>query len=294
MIADNLDPMHGIGLMGSKAKRQRRTGPHMKQKKTDLERGYAEPLELSLPTLTEADLLGALDASGKQCREGSTTKLLNQVNEALHQYCGLHVARALGKELMPSRIAKRLESINRLALKLYDALGDDVVGHLTVAAERHGENIGGYPGIPPYEVDYVDVDRTVSKRTSYGGSLAVAQAVYWLSILQRWGDEALKGARRGVQTDPKRHKGDPAMREFIGTLAELWEMHTGERAGTGLKWTKDKDDVPDGPFQRFVRTLLSAATKSLPPEIDELAPTLRDSLNLSVHTLRHYIRQHPR
>ena len=90
------------------------------------------------------------------------------------------------------------------------------------------------------------------------------------------------------RANEKRHKGNPAMDEFMGGMFGLWMEITDDFPGVSIS---NKSGQPSGPFLRFVEAVLDELRQTIPKDLYEVAPELKQKLNPSKHALRERFRK---
>jgi hypothetical protein len=159
-------------------------------------------------------------------------------------------------EPAPSAVARDLGAIDaaarRLAALLKRHTADDLHREsVRFALQRQishwAETRDGYPGIFPdltpikFEVDAVD-------GIDYAPGAAFRRCAAAVELIATAAAQAEARQRHRIcnrQNEP-RHKGDVALRQFVGKLCSIYPDVFGKRPGTGA----------DGPFVRFVQSAL--------------------------------------
>ena len=176
----------------------------------------------------------------------------------------------------PSDIRKKLESIRSAAGRLSAQLGVPVLSDadtdildvlpysvrhaLISAADRHGEEIGGYANNPPRPWQ---IHGQPEEFVDYHGDSELAAAIEHVQMIAAWCERAIRSKRQaedgaaverakrhGGNSRQARNKGNEPLNDLIARLGNLYRDSTGRKPG--ISRSVGTKGAPGGPFVRFV------------------------------------------
>lgn len=252
-----------------------------------------------LPSVSFEDVGEALRSAGKCLPSERQSELTRRLDNWFADYFRDCLWEMIGGGANSSDAAKRLKGIAGTCRNLCRMLGEEgetMPDLLRVCLAREAnfraEREGPYPGYAPLEFTAPtdSSGATIVSRLDFRGDEKVDEIIEGLRLLTELAESAHQYERRKVEgrKTPRRHEGDRQMPELLRRLIRAWIEFFEEIPGTSYNTHKGE---ATGPLIRCVGTLLRRAREKMPDELNQLAPKLREALDLTDNAIRDRIRR---
>jgi hypothetical protein len=256
-----------------------------------------------LPSISKNDINAALKIAKKRLSPKKRTALAAAIGSAF-QYLFIAKLWELGlKESTAAKTAKKLSAIAAAAKRLTKALDAEQPGDarkpaylsLTLAADAHGELIGGYRGLSPSEFVAVrDNDgKPVVSRLDYRGRDKLKEIRESVALLQEFAQAAAAREQSKVTRHKAKQKAagknakavrerDEATIRFYGDFAGAWMDAFSELPGV----SRPADTgAAGGPSVRFLSTLFSALADRVSDDLEDRVPGFRKVMSPTLEAI---------
>jgi hypothetical protein len=156
---------------------------------------------------------------------------------------------------------------------------------LTAQANLYGEEIGGFPGLEPREFVAAESPRRQFGATDFRGDEALGQFLdsleLWSIILNR--AHAYERKKVSGKGDTKRRERNQPLHLLFCTINSAWEDAFEKLPADG--WNAYAGRA-DGPYIRFMESILHTMAGKIDPETDREYPKLAKDLRLTRNGIR--------